>query len=171
MVSIRIDSGSDGILPLLRELETKACIRLSLAERILLAEIGTVEQMLSIILDDTVTVKVIEQRECNGIIERIVNLVSEEPVIVAKSTIDTTVLPEQVVEDIRAKRLGLGSILNRHRLETYRNILELGYEGSVDTVYRVYGIIYKGVNAFTIREEILRGALYRLARDNDKNII
>jgi len=166
MVSIRIDS-SDGILPLLRELETRACIRLSLAERVLLAEIGTVEQMLSIILDDTVTVKVIEQREYNGIIERVVNLVSEEPVMVAKSTIDTTLLPEQVVEDIRAKRLGLGSILSRHRLETYRSILELGYEGSADTVYRVYGIIYKGVKAFTIREEILRGALYRLARGNN----
>jgi chorismate-pyruvate lyase len=170
MVSIKIDSGSDGILPLLRELEAKACIRLSLAEKILLAEIGTVEQMLSIILDDNVTVKVIEQREYNGTMERVVNLVGEEPIIVAKSTIDTTVLPEQVVEDIRAKRLGLGSILGRHRLETYRSILELGYEGSTDTIYRVYDIIYKGVKAFTIREEILRSALSRKT-SNNKNII
>ena len=55
------------------ELEARSGVRLGLVQRILLAETGTVEQILSILTDSTIRVKVVEQKENAKTITRPIN--------------------------------------------------------------------------------------------------
>ncbi len=148
----------------IKELEGIAGVRLSIAEKILLAEIGTVEQVLSIIVDANVKVEVIKQVEHeDGVIEREVNITcnhSDEPIIIARSSINANLLPNDVVDDIRSKKLSIGNIIHRHSLETFRRIIEIGYDHTSDILYKVYDIIYNGKRAISIREEIIRSRFY-----------
>ncbi len=147
------------ILASIRCLEDDAGVRLRPAEKILLAEVGTVEQMLSIILDSNIRVRVVRQMEYEhkGTIEREVILSGKnEPVIVAESMIYAYALPKEVLEDIRGMMLSLGSIINKHSLEVFRRVLEIGYDPSSDKLYRVYEMVHRGKVAIRIREEIIR---------------
>ncbi len=148
------------ILPIIRCLEDKAGIRLRLAEKILLAEVGTVEQMLSIILDSSIRVSVVRQVEQDGIIEREVSISNnDESIIIAKSIIYADTLPNAVLDDIRGRRLSIGSIINKHSLEAFRRILEIGYDPASDILYRVYEILHNGKVAMRVREDIVRRRL------------
>ncbi|MEM2922910.1 MAG: chorismate pyruvate-lyase family protein [Candidatus Nitrosocaldus sp.] len=170
------DFGSS-MLSALKRLEDTACIKLLKVEKLLLAEVGTVEQLLSILIDAPVSVDVVKQEEVGKVIEREVNIrkaYSDEILLNAKSMIKIDALPEMVVEDIRAKRLGIGSIIAKNKLETFRRIVEVGCcynsdepryskERGALTVYRFYNILYAGVEAFTIREEFRADVITRLA--------
>jgi len=150
------------ILSRIKELEGLTGVRLSTAEKILLAEIGTVEQILSIIVDANVKISVIRQVEYkDGVIEREVSIsCDDEPIIIARSRIDANLLPKDVADDIKGKRLSLGKIIHKHSLETYRRIVEIGYDHASDILYRVYDIIYNDKRAISIKEEIIRSRLY-----------
>ncbi len=150
------------ILSRIKELEGLTGVRLSTEEKILLAEIGTVEQMLSIIVDANVNVRVIRQVEYkDGVIEREVSIsCDDDPIIIARSRIDANLLPKDVVDDIKGKRLSLGKIIHKHSLETYRRIVEIGYDHTSDVLYRVYDIICNGKRTIIIREEIIRSRLH-----------
>jgi len=160
MVVLR-DIGFD-ILSRIKELEGLTGVRLNTAEKILLAEIGTVEQILSIIVDANVKIRVIRQVEYkDGVIEREVSIsCDDEPIIIARSRIDANLLPKDVADDIKGKRLSLGKIIHKHSLETYRRIVEIGYDHASDILYRVYDIIYNDKRAISIKEEIIRSRLY-----------
>ncbi len=150
------DFGREMLLRL-RELEKRAGIKLSRAEKILLAEIGTVEQVLSILLGSPVDVRVRRQTEKKRIIEREVVLAREKskmPLIRAVTRIDLRGLPKAVASDIRSRKFGIGTIISKHGLETFRRVVEVGYEPRRKSVYRVYEIIYKGEPRFRVREEI-----------------
>lgn len=181
-VSVKVSDGEFGttMLTALRRLEERAGIRLSNVERLLLAEVGTVEQLLSILVDAPVSVDVLEQEEDGKgkMIRRKVNICiagSKAVLMSAESRIRIDVLPEVVVQDVRAGRLGIGSIILRHKLETFRSIVEIGccYDGDKPsyskkdreavTVYRLYKIVYNGVEAFIIREEFISDVIRRLA--------
>lgn len=183
-VSVEVGSGDFGtsMLSALKKLEDAACIKLSRIERLLLAEVGTVEQLLSILVDAPVSVDVVRQEEVGKVIEREVNIrkaYSDEILLNAKSIINVDVLPDGVVCDIRAKRLGIGSVIMKHRIETFRRIVEIGcyynndepkYEGEDDDeeerglrVYRLYSILYDGTEAFRIKEEFRSSVIRRLA--------
>jgi len=160
MVVLR-DIGFD-ILSRIKELEGLTGVRLNTAEKILLAEIGTVEQILSIMVDANVKIRVIRQVEYkDGVIEREVSIsCDDEPIIIARSRIDANLLPKDVADDIKGKRLSLGKIIHKHSLETYRRIVEIGYDHASDILYRVYDIIYNDKRAISIKEEIIRSRLY-----------
>ncbi|MEM0446024.1 MAG: chorismate pyruvate-lyase family protein [Candidatus Nitrosocaldus sp.] len=180
-VSVKVSEGEFGstMLRALRRLEERSEIKLSRVEKLLLAEVGTVEQLLSILIDEPVSVCVLKQEEDSksNIIERRVNIRNADSILMsAESRIRTDVLPEAVVDDIRARKLGIGSIILKHRLETFRRIVEIGccyssdesrYSSSKDrdasTVYRLYSIVHAGVEAFMIREEFRSDAIRRLA--------
>ncbi|MFN4337111.1 MAG: chorismate pyruvate-lyase family protein [Candidatus Nitrosocaldus sp.] len=178
-VSVKVSNGEFGtaMLTALRRLEDISGIKLSKVERLLLAEVGTVEQLLSILVDTPVSVKVLEQKEDSkhNIIERRVNILTTDYILMdAESRIRMDVLPEAVVQDIRARRLGIGSIIVKHRLETFRRIVEIGccYSSEqgygrkyrdASTIYRLYEIVYAGVDAFTIREEFSSDVIRRFA--------
>lgn len=152
------DFGREMLLRL-RELEKKSGKRLGRNQKILLAEIGTVEQVLSILVGSPIHVRIRKQRVHGDrmMIEREVLLAregSKEILIRAVTKIRPKGLPGAVVDDIRSQKLGIGSIISKHRLETFRRIVEVGYDPRRKMVYRIYDISYKRKPRFRIREEI-----------------
>jgi len=149
------DFGREMLLRL-KELEKRSKIKLTKSQKILIAEIGTVEQVLSILLDSPITVKVRKQVVRDGTIEREVLLRKEnskDDLIHAITQIHTDGLPEDVITDIKSGKFGIGTIISKYGLETFRRIVEVGYDPSKRTVYRIYEILYRGEPKFRIQEE------------------
>lgn len=138
----------------IQALERRGAV-LSTAQKTLLAETGTVEQVLSILTGLPVRVSVTEQSEEKGVIRRKVVLTSDsgEPLIRARSKIYCKNLPPAVVEKIRRKKTGIGTIIFATRLETFRKITKMGVRGGIP--HRTYRIFHRGKVAFEISEEIL----------------
>jgi len=152
-VSIEGDFGKEMLLQL-QELEKQSNIKLKESHKILLAEIGTVEQILSILLDSPVTVEVKKQVVNNYKIEREVVLrAKNNDLIHATTEMDVRAMPSGVVADIKEGKLGIGTIITKHKLETFRRIVEVGYDSTRNIVYRVYEILYGAEPKFRIREE------------------
>jgi chorismate-pyruvate lyase len=152
-VSIEGDFGREMLLQL-QELEKQSGIKLKKSHKILLAEIGTVEQVLSILIDSPVTVEVKRQVVKDYKIEREVVLrANKEDLIRATTEIDVRAMPSGVVADVKEGKLGIGTIIAKHKLETFRRIVEVGYNSSSNIVYRVYEILYGAEPKFRIREE------------------
>jgi len=147
------DFGKEMLLQL-KELEKRSNIQLKRTHKILLSEIGTVEQVLSILLDSPVTVEVKKQVVKDYKIEREVVLRAKgDDLIHAITEIDVRAMPSGIVADIKEGKLGIGTIITKHRLETFRRIVEVGYDSTRNIVYRVYEILYGAEPKFRIREE------------------
>ncbi|MEM2760837.1 MAG: chorismate pyruvate-lyase family protein [Nitrososphaerales archaeon] len=152
-VSIEGDFGREMLLQL-QQLERQSNIKLRKSHKILLAEIGTVEQVLSILLNMPVIVEVKKQALKDYKIEREVVLrANNKELMHATTEIDVRALPSAVVADIKEGKLGIGTILSKHKLETFRRIVEIGYDSTSNIVYRVYEILYGAEPKFRIREE------------------
>lgn len=131
--------------------------RLSSEQKILLAETGTVEQVLSIITGSAVEVKVVKQSEAGGVITREAVLSAKDtgrPLIRARSKVYCKNLPDNIVRQLRRKKVGIGTIISSSRLETFRKIVKLGLNRD-GSPYRVYRIVHRGRVAFEIREDVL----------------
>lgn len=145
------------MLQKISELERRSGIRLRLAQKILLAETGTIEQVLSILTSSSVRVNVVEQRENAKTISRKSVLVNEadKVLIRAHSKVFVCNLPEKIARQIKQKQLGIGTIIASSHLETFRKIIEVGYDPVNRWVFRRYQIIYRKKVAFEIREELV----------------
>ncbi len=131
--------------------------KLSTGQKILLAETGTVEQVLSILVGSRINVAVSKQVEQEQVILREVVLTSKKtgtPLIHAYSKIYKQNLPASIIKEIRRKNRGIGTIMSQNNLETFRRIVRIGFSKS-GMPYRVYRIVHGGKVAFEIREEIL----------------
>jgi chorismate-pyruvate lyase len=139
------------------ELERRSGIKLRLAQKTLLAETGTTEQILSILTGAAVRVNIVEQRENKKIISRDSILVNDVDKILirAHSKIFVYNLPRKVACQIRQKQLGIGTIIANSSLETFRKITEVGYDPLNRWVFRRYRIIYRKKVAFEIMEELI----------------
>jgi chorismate-pyruvate lyase len=139
------------------ELERRSGIKLELAQKTLLAETGTIEQVLSILTGAAVRVNIVEQRENKKIISRDSLLLNDadKVLIRAHSKIFIYNLPRKIASQIRQKQLGIGTILANSHLETFRNIIEVGYDPVNRSVFRKYRIIYRKKVAFEIMEELV----------------
>ena len=147
------DFGKEMLLQL-QELEKRSNIKLKKSHKILLAEIGTVEQVLSVLLDEPVTVEVKKQVVNNYKIEREVVLRAKgDDLVYATTEVDVRAMPSGVVADSKEGKLGIGTIITKHNLETFRRIVEVGYDSTRSIVYRVYEILYGAEPKFRIREE------------------
>jgi chorismate-pyruvate lyase len=138
-------------------LEEKWGVRLGLIQKILLGETGTVEQVLSIMTGSTVRVKVVKQEENENTIIRqsmIMNY-ADKVLISAHSTVFTQNLPATIVKKIRKQDHGIGTIMARSSLETFRKIVQVGYCPKNRSVFRRYQIIYRRKVAIEIREELV----------------
>jgi chorismate-pyruvate lyase len=148
-----------GILQKISELETRLGAKLSTTQKILLAETGTVEQVLSILTGSAVSVKVIRQKEESK------HVITRESVIVTKhrgrllvraySKVFPSNLPPKARYLIKQKQTSIGSIIYNLRLETFRKIIEVGYDQRNKLAFRKYYIIHKNKVAFEIKEELL----------------
>jgi chorismate-pyruvate lyase len=139
------------------ELERRSGIKLGLAQKTLLAETGTTEQILSILTGAAVRVNIVEQRENKKIISRDSILVNDVDKILirAHSKIFVYNLPRKIACQIRQKQLGIGTIIANSSLETFRKITEVGYDPLNRWVFRRYRIIYRKKVAFEIMEELI----------------
>jgi chorismate-pyruvate lyase len=139
------------------ELERRSGIKLGLAQKTLLAETGTIEQVLSILTGAAVRVNIMEQRENKKIISRDSILVNDadKVLIRAHSKIFVYNLPRKIAFQIRQKQLGIGTIIANSSLETFRKITEVGYDPLNRWVFRRYRIIYRKKVAFEITEELV----------------
>jgi chorismate-pyruvate lyase len=129
---------------------------LSLAQKILLAETGTVEQALSVITGAAVKVEVKSQSGRDVITREVILAAGDTglPLIRARSRIYCKNLPKRLVRQLRQKKSGIGTLILRSRLETFRQITRMGMNGNGNP-YRVYRILHGGKTAFVIREDIL----------------
>lgn len=145
------------MLQKIAELERRSGIRLDMAKKVLLAETGTVEQVLSILTRSTVTVKVVEQKENSRTITRQSLIVDDKGrvLIRAQSKVFSRNLPAKVVSQIKRRESGIGSIIASSGLETFRKIVEVGYNPAGKSFFRKYQIIYRKKVAFEIREELI----------------
>jgi len=151
------DFGS-AMLAKFAELEKKSGIRLEIPQKILLAETGTLEQVLSVLAGESVEVKVVEQKETRGVITRAstVSTNSGRLLVKAQSMIFTRNIPRKVAQLVRARDYGIGSIIQSLELETFRKITEIGYEPHSANLFRKYRITIGGKVGFEIREEFVK---------------
>ncbi|MEM3095066.1 MAG: hypothetical protein QXX64_05455 [Nitrososphaera sp.] len=145
------------MLQKIAELEARSGIQLGLAQKILLAETGTVEQVLSILTNSTIRVKVLEQKENARTITRqsIITNDAGRVLIKAHSKVFKRNLPAKVVSQIKRKESGIGTIIASHGLETFRKIVQVGYDPVSKSVFRKYQIICRKKVAFEIMEELV----------------
>src|SRR5919206_3906875 len=125
VVSIDIEDFRS-IIEIISDLEYKSNRKLHLFEKILLAETGTVEQVLSILTNSEIVVKILKQKETYELIEREVNIINKKTgkkLVYARSNIIPSNLPKEIIRQIRRKDMGIGSITTTSELETFRKIL------------------------------------------------
>ena len=157
MVVISINREDFGILMLQRisDLENTSNIKLSLFEKILLVETGTVEQLLTVLTNSEVVVKILKQKESREFIKREVRIINKktgENLVYATSNIVPYNLPDDIIRQVKQKHLGIGSIIANSQLETFRKILKIGYDSKTKSLFRIYQIIYRGKVGFKIKE-------------------
>jgi len=120
---------------------------LNALERIVLANDGTVQSLLSVIFMVPVSVEVIAQLELYGNIYRWVKLVArysnvqEQVVCLAMSIIPIKENSEDFIKGIKEAKLGIGQLLSLLGFMTKREIL--GYYSDTLTFARVYRITGK----------------------------
>ncbi len=139
------------------ELERRSGIKLGLVQKTLLAETGSTEQILSVMTGSEVRVDIVQQRENDEVISResiIVNNSTERVLVRAYSKIFIRNLPKRIVYHIKQRQLGIGKIIANYRLETFRRIIEVGYDEENRSVFRRYQIIYRKKVAFEIQEDL-----------------
>jgi chorismate-pyruvate lyase len=138
------------------EVERRFGIKLGLAQKTLLADNCTTEQVLNVLTGSTVKVKVVRQIENETTISRESVLIdgADRVLIRAHSKIFVSNLPKKIARQIRQQQLGIGTIITNSQLETFRKIIEVGYDPVKRSVFRRYQILYKKNIAFDIREEL-----------------
>jgi chorismate-pyruvate lyase len=150
------DYGSN-MLRKIEELERRSGIILETAQKILLAETGTVEQLLSILVGSDIKVRIVDQKEKRGMITRksLITTDSGRVLLEADSMIITRSLPPTVVKEIRSQRKGIGSIIQNTGLETSRRITDIGYDPKRMHLFRRYKIMHNKKTAIKIKEVFL----------------
>ena len=139
----------------LKLLEKNYNIHLSKFQKLLLSEIGTVEQLLSILVDSPITVDLVRLDERDDKIIRYVVLRDAErkPLLLATTRYERNLLPAQLYDDLKSGRLGIGSAIMHYGLETRRRIIKIGYDEKTKQLFREYEIIKEKTVIFSIRED------------------
>lgn len=160
IVSVIVKDFGSHMLQKISELERKSNLKLPVTKKILLAETGTVEQILSILTNSETVVNVINQTEDGELILRDASIVSKktgETLVNAKSRFFLANLPRNIIDQIRRKNLGIGNIIIGYELETFRKIIKIGYNSKSNSTFRMYHIIHHGKVAIEIREYFTLG--------------
>lgn len=155
IIALRVKDFGSNLLEKISELESRANLKLSVGVKLLLAETGTLEQTLSILGNSEIQVNVSKQKEERKLIRRdacILRKKTGETLVTARSRFFVPNLPSVVVGQIRKRNLGIGSIIKRNQVETFRKIVKIGYNSNSNSVFRMYIIIHHGKVAIEIKE-------------------
>ncbi len=161
---ITINDFGKSMLEALGKLEIECCIKLSKYQKLILSEVATVEQTLSIIVGTPITIELVKQEEIRqqhaihsttSIVRREVWLKDAEGnrLIHAVSKYRPRNLPGNVAADMRKGLIGIGTSIAKHELPTCRKVIEIGYNRDSNTLHREYRIISKQNTLFVIFEE------------------
>ena len=145
MFIINVKSNST-ILNDILKLEKRSSIKLNSFEKILLMNNGTTELFLQILSNSLTKLVIIQQIEKNNIITRKINIITKDRgkiLAEAKSTIYLKNLPNKIKYEIRRGEKGIGIIILENKLETYKRIIEIGYNSSDSIIYRKYVLLSK----------------------------
>ena len=144
------------MLEKIAELECKADITLPLYAKILISETGTIEQVLSILTNSKIEIKILKQKETPELIKRdvyIINKKTGQRLAYASSNIFPLHLPQKIIKKIKDREEGIGNIIVNSKLETFRHILRIGYDSQTQSAFRIYQIVHKRQVAFKIKED------------------
>ncbi len=144
------------ILEEIAKLEQECKIKLSKAQKAILGEIGTVEQLLSIYADSPIHVELLYQSQSiYASFLREVWLCDQagKRLVFAKTNYNPDILPFPLRKDMLEGKMGIGSAIRSYKLETYRSIVKLGYDPERRVLYREYAINMGGKPLFKIQEE------------------
>ncbi|HJU59535.1 MAG TPA: hypothetical protein VJ583_07275 [Nitrososphaeraceae archaeon] len=143
MLIINVRSNST-ILKDILKLEKMSNIKLNSFEKILLINTGTTEQILQILFNSLTKVIILQQTEKNDIITRKINIISNDRkkiLVSANSIIYIKNLPNKIIDEIRKGKKGIGMILLENKLETYKRIIEIGYNSNNSFIFRKYVLL------------------------------
>lgn len=108
-------------------------------ERVILANFGTNQTMLSLIFGLPNRVQLVDQKERADEINRVVNLICGKTIVcIAGTKIPLARNREDVLLDITAGTLGLGQIVALRNLPNKRNLLDIGRDSA--GFWRTYSI-------------------------------
>ena len=140
---INIKSNSTILRDVLK-LEKRSNIKLNSFEKILLINTGTTEQFLQILSNSLTKIVIMQQIEKNNIITRKINIISkdrEKVLASASSIIYLKNLPNDIIYEIRKKEKGIGMIILKNKLETYKRITEIVYNPKKSYIYIKYTLL------------------------------
>jgi len=139
----------------LKALEKKCGIQLSKFQKALLAEVGTVEMLLSIFADSPITVDLVRLDERDDKFVRYIALRNSEgkALLLATTRYERNLLPASLYDDLSSGRLGIGSAIIKYGLETRRCIKKIGYDEKTKMLFREYDVIAEKEVIFSIRED------------------
>lgn len=129
-------------------------------ERVLAAHTGTVQLLLSLWFNEPVDVQLLDQREVHEEIRRRVALVcrhTRREVAMAKTIIPIRRNSQEILEDVRAGKLGLGQIAVARQVRTTRKVTKLG----VLDHYLTRTYVMEGDGLHFVIEETFSRKLYR----------
>jgi chorismate-pyruvate lyase len=139
------------------KLEKRSKHNFTLAERIFLVHLGPTQQLLEILSKSRITFEVINHEEKENTIRRDVKMfVKKSKVLVmATSHIYKAQLPLNVLKELRLKNSGIGAILLKHNVATFRRIRKIGYNKQSSSVFRIYEILHNGNVLAQVNETFL----------------
>jgi chorismate-pyruvate lyase len=140
MLIINVKSNST-ILKDILKLEELSNIKLNSFEKILLINTGTTEQILQVLSNSLTKISILQQFEKNNTITRKIKIISNDRkkiLVFANSIIYLKNLPNKIIREIRKGEKGIGMILLENKVETYKKILEIGYNSTDSFIYRKY---------------------------------
>ncbi|MCL4437073.1 MAG: chorismate pyruvate-lyase family protein [Thaumarchaeota archaeon] len=161
---ITVNDFGKSMLETLEKLEAECRIKLSKYQKLILSEVATVEQTLSIIIGTPITIELVKQEEIHHqhlnhsttpIMRREVWLKDAEGkrLIHAVSKYCPRNLPGNIEADMRKGLIGIGTSIAKNELPTCRKVIEIGYNQNSNTLHREYRIIGKQNTLFEIFEE------------------
>jgi chorismate-pyruvate lyase len=144
-----------------KRIEESEGIKLSKDQKLLLSEVGTLERTLSIITNSPIRVELIKQQHdptnYSTVIREVwLKDITGRKLVYAKTIYNTKYLPLDVTNDLLLERMGIGSVIIKHNIETYRRIKKIGYDRAMRELFRVYQIMIDGDAVFEISEKFSR---------------
>ena len=143
------------IMEMFSIIEKENNIKISKFQKLLLSEVATVEQMLSIIVNSPITVEVISREiKSNAIIREVVLRDNNKHALIrAVTRYNPQFLPFCMELDLMTTNEGIGASIKKHEVSTFRKIIGMGYDKKLKILYRKYRIIKDSVCLFEIYEE------------------
>lgn len=141
------------------KLEDMCKIKFNILEKILLVNNGTTEQILRVLLNTSTKLKIIRQNESKNILRRESQIITSDGrnnvLILANSKIYLKRIPTKIIAELRLGHEGIGMIIIKHKIETYKKIIKIGYNLEKNSIFRIYRVSYKNKNICEINEKFV----------------